>query len=244
MFSRRPIISQSRGRVVVRAGAGLFTNEVIQIGDSITRGVGSTGESGWREALYDHAVAENYTVIFNGTLNNGTFGGIDDRRHDGQAAAQTGARLTFIQNNCGYGKKLSGCKLWTLMMGTNDMRQAGAQYNLTNSMNRWAASIATLRAFFPRARGLVFTCLEFDPATEPEAAGRVAAFNAGLVTVWNASDAIHPGNLLIRVDAAATVGTDFATNYNADGIHLNDAGYNLMKPVVVAAADPALAVTV
>lgn len=243
MVSRRPFARHNRG-LVAGVPAGLLTNDIAQIGDSITQGAGSTGDNGWRQAIYDHVILQAYPYRFVGSRNHGTFGAAADRNHDGLPAAQTSARLSFVKANYGPGKRFPGGKLWILMIGTNDMRQPGAQYNLAASMNNVAGIIAHMMspAGWQFAKGLVMNCLEINPAVEAEAAGRVAAYNAGLITVCDGADAAHPTNALIRYDANAAVGNDFVNDYLADGIHLDDSGYAKLSPGLVAAADPALAI--
>ena len=188
---------------------------IMPLGDSITRGGGSTGEVGYRRPLYLLLQQSGYDVNFVGTQINGTF--LDfDRDHEGHGSY----RADQIRDLVISWLNTNPADIVLLHIGINDIA-----YNnedplevdaLLDSIDVW--EVANSHPVTVIVARIVLRGDGNDPQT--------IAFNDSVETIVN--NRIAAGDDLIMVDM------EHALNYPADlsdGVHPNDNGYAKMANV-------------
>jgi lysophospholipase L1-like esterase len=181
---------------------------VMPLGDSITAGVQSSDNNGYRDELYnalEDAAREGH-VNFVGSVRRGTMSDRDNEGHPGeridQIAGYAECSVPRYQPN-----------VITLHAGTNDFDQT---YKLSTAPRRMKALIEQVLADSPKA---VVVVAKVIPTAKPGMQPRIDAFNAKLPGI--VSD--------LRADGKHVVLTDTSDVKVGDGLqddsHPNDTGY-------------------
>lgn len=193
--------------------------QIYFLGDSITTAELTTG-GGFRSELHNYCVANSLKISQQGPF---TAGGVYPLRHSGVSGnhcSQMNSRVNTASTGLGTGTPFRDVKLVHLFAGTNgdvDAPTTAANYSALLS-NVFAKASSTV----PTVRIAVTTITPISGTTYAE------DFNALLPAIWDAFDAAHPSNTLIRWDAHAVFGTYAAAaalGYYVDSTHPNAAGY-------------------
>ncbi|MFI2350382.1 NPP1 family protein [Streptomyces sp. NPDC019443] len=183
---------------------------VMPLGDSITYGVGSSTESGYRADLWNMLKAYTDKVAFVGSQDSGR---LPDDDHEGYP----GRRIDEVAAMADCTVKRARPNVVTLHLGTNDMNQ---NYDLANAPKRLGDLIDQVLTDAPDATVLVATLI---PTGKPGLQPRIDAFNSQLPALVQKRRDAGQHVALVRMDTAVDV---------ADGLqndaHPNDAGYRDM----------------
>jgi lysophospholipase L1-like esterase len=187
---------------------------IMPLGDSITRGGGSTGEVGYRRPLYLLLEQSGYDVNFVGTQLHGTF--LDfDRDHEGHGSY----RADQVRDLVISWLDLNPADIVLLHIGINDIAWNNEDPlevdALLDSIDVWESNNHPVTVIVARI------VLRWD-GNDPE----TIAFNDSVEAIVN--QRITEGDDLIMVDMehALIYPTDLA-----DGVHPNDNGYAKMADV-------------
>ena len=179
------------------------------LGDSITYGSHSSAGNGYRSPLYNELTGEGYRLDFVGSVLEGSMADAGNEGHPGYRidaiAGLTDASLATYKPN-----------VVTLLAGTNDMIQ---DYNLSGAPTRLSALIDQILADDPGVTVLVAT---LPIGTQPNLAAYEPAYNAAIPGIVSADQAAGKHVELVSMSALTTA------DLYSDGIHPNDAGYQLM----------------
>ena len=181
---------------------------ILPLGDSITAGYQSTTANGYRGPLASALASQVGTVDFVGSQIDGSMPDPDNEGHFGYEID----RLASLTNIALYNYKPN---LVLLDAGINDL---GNGNDVTNAPARLASLLDQVLASEPDATVLV---AQLIVNATPNVESEVGAFNNQLATLVQAraSAAKH----VYLVDMSAVTVNDLA-----DGLHPNDAGYQLM----------------
>ncbi len=200
--------------------------KLMPVGDSTTRGFGSTDEGGYRSALYHLILAGGKSATFVGSQTNGP------ATVDGQAfpAGHEGHDAHLIKDVAPY----SGVQQYMpraigtytphavlLMIGLNDF---GFGVDVSNAPTRLASLLDTIT--------VPIFLANIPPSRLSVVNNQIDTYNAAmaaLVTTANATG--RPRIYIVNVHDAVTANPTFITDYFTDDLHFNDAGY-----AVIAAA--------
>jgi len=205
---------------LVQAGT---TTCIMPLGNSITRGGGSTGEVGYRRPLYLLLQNDGYDVDFVGTQFHGTFTDFD-RNHEGHGSYRADQLRDLIITWL----DLNPADIVLLHIGVNDI--AGDNEDplevdaMLDSIDVWEATNA-------HPVTVVVTRIIQYMGHEAE----VTAFNDGVEAM--VLDRIIEGDDLIMVDMEHAL--DYPQDL-IDGVHPNDIGYAKMADVWFSAITPIL----
>jgi lysophospholipase L1-like esterase len=176
----------------------------MPLGDSITYGIGSTGSTSYRAALYKKLTSAGASATFIGSVKSGNFA---QPNHEGYSG------YTITQISAMADKSLpKKPNVICLMAGTNDMPRGGAK----EAAVRLGTLLDKLTNAVPESVVLVATLTPLNFAQQA-----VDTFNAEIPALVKArADA---GKKIAVVSLAAVKSTDLA-----DGVHPNDTGYGKM----------------
>ncbi len=188
---------------------------VMPLGDSITEGTGSSDDAGYRSGLYDKFSSFGTRFNFVGSLQFGN--GIPDADHEGHA----GWTANEIQAGLSSFLNQSQPKAVLLHIGTNDITlgdNASTVYNeivaIVDGVFQYDATIKLyLSTLIPRR--------DTKQAINDDVNSRLP----GLV-----SARINSGRRMFLVDmsAAFKANNNWSSQWMADNVHPNDAGYDVM----------------
>ena len=198
-------VALHRRDAIVTGGEEL---RILPLGDSITRGEGSSDGNGYRLALYDWLQLEN-DLEYIGRLTTGT---MVDNHHEGYGGYPIGAIEALVTSH--YPEQPS---LVLLMAGTNDVIR---KHNLSTSSAALDKLINKVVNAYPDAVVLV---AEITPLLEPKREVRRLEFNSAIPGVIKkyADDGKH-----IAVVDMGRVKPEYINA--TDGIHPVDEGYRLI----------------
>lgn len=187
----------------------------MPLGDSITRGGGSSGEVGYRRPLYHHLTNLGYDVELTGSLLNGT--PLDfDREHEGHGRY----RADQIEDTVYTWLTSHPADIILLHIGTNDIaggnQDVAEVEGILDVIDRWETDhdveiIVIVARIILRYDGI-------DPLTR--------TFNAEVAAMVN--DRIATGDNLVLVDMESAL--EYPTDLR-DRVHPNDIGYVKMAGV-------------
>ncbi|WP_240197014.1 SGNH/GDSL hydrolase family protein, partial [Nonomuraea lactucae] len=196
--------AEGRGFAVTEAKVRL-----MPLGDSITHGVGSSTNAGYRAPLYDQMKYLGRDVDFVGSLDDGSFA---DNDHEGHS----GWRIDEID------KDAEDCavpayrpNVVTLHAGTNDMNQ---DYQLATAPERLGGLIDQVLAHAPDATVLVATLV---PATKDGLQPRIDAYNARIPAIVKQRQDQGKHVQLVEMDEVTTADL-------SQPAHPGDSGYSKM----------------
>lgn len=219
--------------------AGDFTDQksestqIMFSGDSITQGDSGNNAGGFRDWIADYIVSNGLSLDAVGSRAQGLF---PDRQH----SAQGGLAIASIASLNVTDLATRNPSLILNMMGTNNMDDVGGASAALTAYQTALGDIFT--AAVARKSTVRISVTTILPIQTGQAGwDQVATFNAGLPAIWDAFDAAHPSNTLIRWDAHAAIGGAWSSTYfGADPVHPNDAGYALLGAALIAAVAPTL----
>jgi hypothetical protein len=193
--------------------------QVYFVGDSLTVA------DGMRKAVYDyyttHAPTLNIDMV--GSFSSGAFG--PDNQHSGVNGVEIAGVQSRAVSELGTGSPFPNVKLVHVLAGVNDLNNAGANVStiLTAYGNMLTAIYNEIVATQSTARIAVTTIMPLQPGSAGET--EVVSFNAGLPAVWDAFDAAHPSNTLLRWDLYNAIGGAWASGNYLDSTHPNATGW-------------------
>lgn len=181
---------------------------VLPLGDSITWGMSSSTGSGYRGPLRAALLDGGFNVDFVGSIASGTMTDPYNEGHSGWRIDQIAGSTTQVVQKYQPNVVL-------LKAGTNDMIQS---YAVGTAPNRLSDLIDQILAASPSTTVLVASLV---PATDGTINNNIKAFNAKLPEL--VAQKRRQGLAVYFVDMSS-----FPSSALADGIHPNDAGYQLM----------------
>jgi lysophospholipase L1-like esterase len=177
---------------------------LLPLGDSITYGIGSTGSTSYRAALYKKLTDAGVNATFIGSTRSGNFA---QPSHEGWSGYTIAQISTMSEKS--LPKKPN---VVALMAGTNDMPRGDAK----GAVGRLGALIDKIVAAVPDSVVLVATLTPLQFAQQA-----VTTFNGDV-----------PGLVKARTDQGKKVAVVSMAEVQAadlkDGVHPNDAGYAKM----------------
>ncbi len=214
------------GLALIIAGPAYGEIKIMPLGDSITKGSGSSDSTGYRRALYLSLIGAGYDVNFVGSLN----GGIPtdfDQDHEGHS----GWHADEIRDNVYTWLGTNPADIVLLHIGTNDISGGDEDVNeveaILDNIDQYEADNGThIAVFLARIilRGDTKNAqtIAFNDAVDAMVAARVVA-----------GDAI----VIVDMETALTYPDDLA-----DSVHPNDTGYSKMANAWLVAVDDFLSV--
>ncbi|MGH7495002.1 MAG: GDSL-type esterase/lipase family protein, partial [bacterium] len=186
----------------------------MPLGNSITEGVGSTTEAGYRKPLYDLLTNAGVSFDFVGDLQHGN-GSVIDKDHEGHA----GFRTEELQV-AGY-LAANPAEVILLEIGTNDISFGESAAQVRDDISNLLDAIKTAR---PSARIYLSTVI---PRTDNRQATTQNLNNLLPNLVQNK---INAGQEILLVDIASQflANANWQTDLMSDDKHPNDDGYALM----------------
>ncbi|MGM0653167.1 MAG: LamG-like jellyroll fold domain-containing protein, partial [Bacillota bacterium] len=185
---------------------------IMPLGDSITVGVGSTDQTGYRRELYQQLTDSGYNVDFVGTQNSGIPSDFD-KDHEGHS----GWRADQIRDNIYNWLVANHADIVLLHIGTNDIQGDNEDVDeveaILDEINRYedtySKNVTVLVArIILRDDTKSDQTVAFNNAVEAMVMERIAAGD-NLVMVDQENALVYPGDL-------------------ADSVHPNDSGYSKM----------------
>lgn len=193
-----------------------FSGFVWELGDSITYGKGGTKQAGYRPELATWMV-DGCPVAFTGTAPG------PEGAHDGHPGFDLQQIRDVVAHNYSAHQHVGAVSLIILMAGANNMDTV-TPYDPVATPALYAALLDDV-SVFPETRIVVTTVTPHQAAV---AEARIVEFNAKLPAIWDAWDARHPGNRLIRADQHRALGGVWSAALFSDVVHMNPAGYTKM----------------
>lgn len=190
---------------------------VMPVGDSITEGVNSTTNNGYREPLERLELAQHHPIDYVGSHQTGSMA---NARNEGWSAQE----IAFIQDKTMAHLKEYSPNVVMLLAGTNDIghgREAGAAQRLMSF-------VARIRATVPDAMVLVGSLL---PDADAATAAAHRRFNDQVQLLLPPSD---------LASLRFVVFDNLDPRSEMDGLHPNDSGYARMASTWSATVDDLL----
>jgi len=203
----------------ILAGAAGAEIRIMPLGNSITRGVGSTDLNGYRKPLYQALMAAGYNFDFVGSQTDGNFPDPDHEGHGGWHADTTGTNdiLGQVYNWL----TANPADIVLLHIGTNDITVGGEDANevsdILDEIDRFSTDIKVILAFIIDRQTHSPATIQFNTDVNDMAQNRIAT-----------GDDI----IIVDMESALDYGTDMA-----DDLHPNDAGYAKMADIWFNALD-------
>ncbi|MFG3353202.1 GDSL-type esterase/lipase family protein [Streptomyces sp. NPDC048001] len=189
-------------------GIGTAQAKVLPLGDSITHGVGTPGQSSYRAQLFTALQDDTSSLDFVGSQDSGQLADTDHEGHPGWRIGQ----IDEIAD-CTVARYRPN--VVTLHIGTNDMRDAATA----------AVAPARLRALLERLRkrdpDMAVLVATLVPSTSGSVNARVRVYNAQLPRI--VAEQRARGQFIRLVDMGAVTTADMS-----DSLHPNAAGYTKM----------------
>jgi len=189
--------------------------KIMPLGDSITRGGGSSGEAGYRRPLYHMLTNAGYDVVFTGSLINGTPPDFDID-HEGHGSY----RADQVRDTVYDWLNAHDADILLLHIGTNDIaggnQEVAEVAGILDEIDRWKTDHgADLSVVIAR---IVLRYDGNDPTT--------VAYNDAVESLVNSRIAAGDDLYLVDMEHALSYPTDLR-----DGVHPNDIGYVKMAGV-------------
>ncbi|MBE3041085.1 hypothetical protein IMZ48_00550 [Candidatus Bathyarchaeota archaeon] len=188
---------------------------MMPVGGSITHGVGSSHQNGYRKALLELLETNGSNVRFVGSRKTGT---IENNEHEGWR----GFRIDQIEAKARASAEKLQPHIFAVNAGSNDCLQ---KYQPTESSNRMAHLLKTLWSASPGST-VVLSSLLVNRDKEVDL--RIKAFNREIELL--AEKMAVEGNKVVFVDMHGGDGP-LVEDLVGDGTHPNDAGYAKMARI-------------
>jgi lysophospholipase L1-like esterase len=199
--------------------------KILPFGDSITRGVKSSDDAGYRSALFKLVVAAKQNVIFTGSLSNGptqVSGQSFPRMHEGRPGWTIDPGYNMISSSYGGISSLVPSPaldgkphIILLMIGTNDLFAR-------DTANMAARLEVLLDKIASNAPNALIVLAQITPLDSTNAA--LSAYNVKIPGIVQSH--AEKGQHIIGVDMSK-----LPTSELKDGTHPNDQGYAYMANV-------------
>ncbi len=198
---------------------------IMPVGDSITKGVGGSGDNrGYRKPLYN-LLKNSYSVDFVGSQVHGD--GTFDENHEGHP----GETAEFIKGNISNFLSAANPNIVILHIGTNDISDGVATNDIVSDID---VTLTRIWNFNPGVQVLLCSVaprISNDPATQQLGQG-----------IQNLVSSRSSNNPVTFVDIYQTISwregwEKFAM---ADSVHPNDTGYQLMADALFETLRPLL----
>ncbi len=215
--------------VILSTHAFAQTIKVMPLGDSITRGFGSTNTNGYRGDLLGLLTTEGITIDFVGSLSDGVgFADTDHEGHGGVTAdfilANVGTYLQTEFNN--LGPEDTGIVL--LHIGTNDISGGEAPESIKDDI---ISIIDAINAFNPNIYIIVSSLVPRNDGDGGVKEGNNSTLN-NLIELQFINKREQGIKILYAgMHELFKCNPNWATDYLTDDVHPNDTGYNLMAKI-------------
>lgn len=187
----------------------------MPVGGSVTHGVGSSDQSGYRKALHQLLHSSGFNVCMVGSRNSGSF---SDNGHEGWR----GFRIDQIESRVRSSAERLQPHIFTVNAGSNDCLQ---DYELADVTQRLGNLLETLWQASPDPTVILSSLLvNRDGVAE----SRIRAFNKQAEAMAGLKDS--EGKRIVFVDMHGDDGPSVEDLVD-DGTHPNDAGYVKMANI-------------
>ncbi|MCA9743321.1 MAG: T9SS type A sorting domain-containing protein [Deferribacteres bacterium] len=195
------------------ATATLAQTKIMPLGNSITMGIGSTGDNtGYRKPLYNR-LKTNYSVNFVGSLQDGSGFDSDHEGHPGWKADQ-------IRSNIGNWVNNSDPDMVIFHIGTNDISANRSTQDIINDID------VTMSQIWNHNSNIhIFLC-SILPRTDAKNSNTVT-LNDAIVNLVNQRKGSNPVTHVDQYNVIASV-ANWQGSLMDDYLHPNDSGYQLM----------------
>jgi lysophospholipase L1-like esterase len=207
---------------------------IMPLGDSITYGFSSSTGGGYRVPLFQKALDAHQTITFVGSQTTGPamVGGVAfptaNEGHSGYTI-DTGGGRQGIQPLVQSALQTYKPHIVTLMIGTNDV---DIQLDLANAAARLGKLMDTILAADP---SLLLVVAQITPTQDDGENALDVAYNAAIPGLVSARAQQGKHVLLVDMYGAFTAHAAYKTDYLANKLHPNDAGFVVMGGVWYAA---------
>lgn len=204
---------------------------VMPLGDSITDGVGSSHRSGYRPELFRLAATDGASVTFVGSASDQSPTVVAGLPFPGDHEGHSSFTIDDTNNRDGLYPRVVGWlaehppEIVTLMIGTNDLNN---QSEVETAPQRLGLLLDRIAESAPEALVVV---AQVVPSRDDGLNERVAAFNAEIPGLLEERVAAGQHLLMVDMFGAFTDDAGYKTNFLADKLHPNDAGYEVMAAV-------------
>ena len=204
---------------ILSVSAGVFAADTVRImplGDSITKGLGSTSYNGYRKPLYIDLIANGYNVDFVGGETSGDFADPDHEGHSGWHAEEDGT--IYDINDQVYGWLVANpADIVLLHIGTNDItwgdQDANEVGHILDEIDRYSEDIIVI---------LAARIIKRNDTKNPQ----TIAYNNNVEAMALARIAGGDDIILVDMENALVYPNDLK-----DEVHPNDNGYAKMATV-------------
>jgi lysophospholipase L1-like esterase len=206
----------------------------MPLGDSITYGFSSTTTGGYRVELFQKALSAHQTITFVGSQSTGpmTVGGFPFPRanegHSGYTIDNGGGRMG-IQPLVPMAIQTYKPHIVTLMIGTNDV---DIQLELSGAPTRLGHLLDTILATDPN---LLLVVAQITPTQDDAENTRDVTYNGAIPGLVAARAQQGKHIAVVDMYSAFTANANYKTQYLANKLHPNDAGFVVMGDVWYAA---------
>jgi lysophospholipase L1-like esterase len=193
---------------------------VMPLGDSITDGAGSSG-GGYRPELFHLALEAGTSITFAGSGSNGpemVDGVTFPKSHEGHPGWVIGQ----IDDSIVAWLEATNPHIVTLMIGTNDMN---LNLDVDTAPDRLEDLINDIITTNSTA---LIVVAQIVPAQDDGLNDRIETYNGAIPAIVSGLAAEGKHVVMVDMYEAFTANADFKTEYMADNLHPNDAGYVAM----------------
>ncbi|MFQ5627796.1 MAG: GDSL-type esterase/lipase family protein [bacterium] len=196
------------------ATTALFAQKkIMPLGNSITKGVGSTGNNtGYRKPLYNQ-LKTSYSINFVGTLEDGSGFDADHEGHPGWKSSQILSNISTWLNN-------HNPDMILFHIGTNDISASRSTQDIINDID---ATLSQIWSYDSNIR--VFLCSIIPRKDSKDA--NVVSLNSQIQNLVNQRKGSNPINHIDQYSVIANV-SNWQSTLMSDYLHPNDSGYQKM----------------
>jgi len=213
--------------------------KIMPLGDSITDGVGSSHNAGYRLELFRLSVTNNKKLTFVGSHESGP-DMVDGKPFPKKQEGHSGWTIDDGGGRSGLYPQIQGWltatppHIVTLMIGTNDIN---GNNNVADAPNRLGK---LLDSIFTKDANVLVVLAQIVPTKTDGTNNTIKTYNAAMPNL--VSTRVNQGRHIVLVDmyGAFTKDTNYKNTVLGDNLHPNQAGYNLMADVWFKALDPYL----
>ncbi len=204
---------------------------IMPLGDSITFGSGSSDFSGYRKELFLKALAQGKQITFVGNVESGP-DRVGDKPLSTKHEGHSGYTIEYSGERQGISELVVASleknrpHIITLMIGTNDVSIA---FDLFNAPVRLGRLIDKITQTAPNS---LLVLAKIVPSQDDNVNARIQAYNSAMTRLVN--DRVAEGKHIALVDmyeAFVSRSPQYKTQFLADTLHPNDAGYSVMAGV-------------
>jgi lysophospholipase L1-like esterase len=204
---------------------------IMPLGDSITYGYLSSDFGGYRKPLFQKALADHRTITFVGSQTSGPtmVAGVPFPRHNEGHSGYTidtgGGRMGLLPVVQSGVVQTYRPNIVTLMIGTNDV---DIQLDLPNAPARLATLVDTILSI---DSNLLLVVAQIIPTQTDSETPNVTAYNAAMPSMVASRAAQGKHIVLVDMYSPFVADSNYKSDYLANNLHPNDAGFVVMADV-------------